>query len=78
MDTGPVGLVFPIAGGPFSAEQREERRRMFPGGTSRSETILSQIYRDRAGRVRIELRFTAMTVSRLASSTGLTRLLTRW
>jgi hypothetical protein len=55
MDTGPVGLVFPIAGGPFSAEQREERRRMFPGGTSRSETILSQIYRDRAGRVRIEL-----------------------
>jgi hypothetical protein len=54
VDTGPVGLVFPIPDGPFSAQQMEERTRTLADGTSNSETLLSQIYRDSAGRIRIE------------------------
>lgn len=52
--SGPVGLVFPIAGAPLSAEQVEERTRTLPDGISTTETVRSQIYRDGAGRMRIE------------------------
>jgi hypothetical protein len=49
--TGPVGLAFP---GPLSAQQVEERTGTLPDGTSSTETLVSQIYRDSAGRMRIE------------------------
>jgi hypothetical protein len=55
--SGPVGLVFPAPDAPFSARQVEERTRIAPGGTSSTETLVSQIYRDSAGRMRIEWRF---------------------
>jgi hypothetical protein len=53
---GPVGLVFPIPGGPLSAEQIEELTSTLPDGTSNTETLLSQVYRDSAGRTRVEWR----------------------
>ncbi len=52
----PVGLVFALPGGPLSAQQVEERTSTFPDGTSSTETLVSQIYRDSAGRIRIEWR----------------------
>jgi hypothetical protein len=52
--TGPVGLVFPVPGHAVSAQQVEERTRSLPDGTSINETMVSQIYRDSAGRMRIE------------------------
>jgi PHD/YefM family antitoxin component YafN of YafNO toxin-antitoxin module len=51
---GPVGLVFPNPGAPISAEQVEERRHRLPDGTTRTETVTSQVYRDSSGRLRIE------------------------
>ena len=54
MDTGPVGLVFPVPGAPLSAQQVEERIRTKPDGTVRSQNLVSPIHRDSAGRMRIE------------------------
>ena len=54
--TGPVGLVFPLPDAPLSAQQMEERTRTAPDGISSTETVASQIYRDSAGRMRIEWR----------------------
>jgi hypothetical protein len=56
VDAGPVGLVFPIPDGPLAAQQVEERTGTLPDGTSSDETLVSQIYRDSAGRMRIEWR----------------------
>ncbi len=54
VETGPVGLVFPAASGPLSAEQVEERTHTASGGDSISETVVSHIHRDSMGRMRIE------------------------
>ena len=54
MTTGPVGLVFPVPDYPLSPEQLEERTRTARDGTVTTERVVSQIYRDRAGRMRIE------------------------
>jgi len=54
---GPSGLVFPVSGAPFSAQQVEERTQTAPDGISSTEEMVSQIYRDGAGRMRIEYRF---------------------
>lgn len=51
---GPVGLVFPIPNNPLSVQQFEERTQILPDGTSTTETLASHIYRDHAGRERIE------------------------
>jgi hypothetical protein len=51
---GPAGMVFPTAGAPVSLEQVEERTRLSPDGTSETEVLTSKIYRDSAGRMRIE------------------------
>jgi hypothetical protein len=47
-------MVFPTAGAPLSFEQVEERTRLSPDGTSETEVLTSKIYRDSAGRMRIE------------------------
>jgi hypothetical protein len=52
--SGPVGLVFPMPEGPLSAQQMEERTSTLPDGTSSTETLVSRVYRDSAGRMRIE------------------------
>lgn len=52
--SGPVGLVNPIPGAPLSVEQVEERTRTLPDGTSTTQIVTSQIYRDSAGRIRVE------------------------
>ncbi len=59
-EKGPDGLVFPVAGWPFSAQQVERR-------TSDSSTgeLMSQICRDSAGRMRIEYRIQGSTVIHL-------------
>jgi hypothetical protein len=54
--TGPVGLVLPVPNAPFSAQQVEERTRTAPDGTLTTKVIASQVYRDSAGRTRIEWR----------------------
>lgn len=54
--SGPVGLVFPVSDAPFSTQQVEERTWIDPDGTSTTENVVSQIYRDSAGRMRIEWR----------------------
>jgi hypothetical protein len=59
MDTGPVGLVFPVPGAPLSAQQVEERIRTRPNGSVRSQKMVSPVYRDSAGRMRIEWRVEA-------------------
>lgn len=51
---GPAGLVLPITSAPLSAEQIEERTRTLPPGTSSREIVRSTVYRDSAGRMRIE------------------------
>ncbi len=51
---GPADLVKPLPGVPLSAEQVEERARSLPGGSSTVEITRCVIYRDSAGRVRIE------------------------
>jgi hypothetical protein len=56
MGKGPVGLVSPVAGWPFSAQQVELRNRVLPDGVSSTKEMTSQIYRDNRGRVRIEWR----------------------
>lgn len=56
VESGPVGLVLPVAGAPLSAEQVEERTRTMLDGKSVSEALVSRVYRDRAGRMMIEWR----------------------
>jgi hypothetical protein len=51
----PVGLVLPVGGSPISAEQVEELTQTSPSGELVFETTTSHIYRDRAGRMRIEM-----------------------
>jgi hypothetical protein len=48
------GLVFPDSNGPLSAQQVEERIHTVSNGASTAETLVSQIYRDSVGRMRIE------------------------
>jgi len=50
----PADLVQPSAGSPLSAQQVEERVRILPDGRSTVDTARSMIYRDSAGRLRIE------------------------
>ena len=52
---GPVGMVFPVPGHPLSAEQIEERTTQPPGGPVSTEVVESKVYRDTAGRLRIEM-----------------------
>ncbi len=47
-------LVLPRPGVPISMEQIEERSRKLEDGTASAEIIKSKVYRDLAGRVRIE------------------------
>lgn len=53
---GPTGLVSAVAGAPISAQQVDERTRTAPDGTSTTHTLVSRIYRDHAGRMRVEYR----------------------
>lgn len=52
--TGPVGTVKPIPGAPFSGRQVEERKQISSDGAVTIDIVTSQIYRDSAGRIRIE------------------------
>ncbi len=54
MGRGPAGLVSPVPGYPLSAQQVEELTRTAPDGTESAETMVSRIYRDTAGRMRVE------------------------
>jgi hypothetical protein len=51
---GPADLVLPSAESPLSVEQVEDRTRDLPDGTRAVEITNSAIYRDSAGRMRIE------------------------
>jgi hypothetical protein len=53
---GPVGMVRTVAGGPFSARQVEEREQLLADGTEAKRALTCQVYRDSAGRVRMEFR----------------------
>jgi hypothetical protein len=52
--TGPVGTVVPMPGAPLSVQQVEERKQFSSDGVVTNKIVTSQIYRDSAGRVRIE------------------------
>ena len=52
--SGPVGLVLPMPDAPFLAEQVEERTRTAPDGALTTNVVANRVYRDSAGRVRIE------------------------
>jgi hypothetical protein len=52
--TGPVGAVRPAAGAPVTVLQVEERRWTLADGTVTTEVLKTQVYRDSAGRVRME------------------------
>ena len=54
----PIGLVLPVKGGPISAEQIEERTQTSPTGELVPEVTTSHVYRDYAGRMRIEMMIT--------------------
>jgi len=56
VQSGPVSLVLPVRGVPISAEQIEERTRTASDRKSVSEILTAKIFRDRAGRMRIEWR----------------------
>lgn len=56
VESGPVGLVLPLGGAALSAEQVEERTHTTSDGESVSERVVSNIYRDSAGRMRVEWR----------------------
>jgi hypothetical protein len=47
-------LVLPEAGAPVSFEQIDERSRPLEDGTTAVSVVRSRVYRDSAGRVRIE------------------------
>ncbi len=51
----PVTMVLPVAGAPLSVEIVEERTTKLPDGTSKTEVLTSKVYRDGAGRMRIEM-----------------------
>lgn len=53
-NTGPVGAVLPMPGAPLSAQQVEERSQISSDGTVTTDIVTSQIYRDSAGRVRVD------------------------
>jgi hypothetical protein len=53
---GPVGMVRPVPGAPFSARQVEEREQVLADGTEAKRLLMCQVYRDSAGRVRMEWR----------------------
>lgn len=50
----PAIQVFPMPGAPLFATQVEEFTHTFPDGTSSTKIIRSKIYRDAAGRMRVE------------------------
>ena len=50
-------LAVALAGFPLSLEQVEERTIKLPDGDSRTDVRQSKVYRDAAGRMRIETRF---------------------
>jgi hypothetical protein len=52
--SGAVGLVSPVPGAPLSVDQIEERTYKRPDGTSAADILNSKIYRDSAGRIRLE------------------------
>jgi hypothetical protein len=54
LKSGPIGLTSPVPNSPFSAQQFEERTRILADGSPSSVTMISGIYRDGAGRLRIE------------------------
>lgn len=51
---GPAGLILSEPGRPLSVEQVEERGHILANGNSTVDTLKSTIYRDSAGRLRIE------------------------
>jgi len=51
---GPRGMVFPVSGAPITLEEVEERTRTLPDGATDTEILREKIYRDSAGRMRIE------------------------
>jgi len=53
-NSGPVLQISPPTGAPLVVEQVEQRTHVFPDGTSTGRTVRSKIYRDRAGRMRVE------------------------
>lgn len=52
--SGPIAMVSAMPGSPILAEQSEERTSVTSEGKSISETVTSKVYRDRAGRLRLE------------------------
>jgi hypothetical protein len=48
-------MVLPVAGAPLSVEIVEERTTKLSDGTSKTEVLTSKVYRDGAGRMRIEM-----------------------
>jgi hypothetical protein len=50
----PRGMVFPVSGAPITLEEVEERTRTLPDGATDTEILREKIYRDSAGRMRIE------------------------
>ncbi len=53
-NSGAAPLVLPRPGVPASLEQTEERSRKIEDGTSTVEVVTSEVYRDSAGRVRVQ------------------------
>lgn len=53
---GPCGMVRPLPGAPFSARQVEEREQVLADGTEAKRLLICEVYRDSAGRVRMEWR----------------------
>lgn len=51
---GLIVLAEPMAGAPLSAEQAEERILTSAGGTRKTEVIATKVFRDSAGRLRVE------------------------
>jgi hypothetical protein len=50
-------MVFPVMGAPLAVEVVQEHATKLPDGTSKTETHISQVYRDASGRMRIEMQF---------------------
>ncbi len=51
----PATLVLPGPGAPLSAETVEERTTELPGGTSKTDVLITKVFRDADGRMRIEM-----------------------
>src|SRR5579871_6174714 len=54
--SGPLGLILPVPNAPFSARQVEERTRTAADGSLTTNVVSNPVYRDSAGRVRVEWR----------------------